>query len=84
MAMLVIYESLQLFVNTFIAHDKYSLCNIENMPQPIQTKLCKKQKKKCDFFAPFLKSTSHFKHFEDKYDSHSLYISEIMDCERRG
>ena len=35
-----------------------------------------------DLFVPFLESTSNFKHFETKDDSHSYFISDITDCER--
>ena len=35
-------------------------------------------------FDPFLPSTSNdHLHFENKYDPHSLFISEIMEFERR-
>ena len=33
---------------------------------------------------PFLESKSHFELFEKKDDSHSYFISEITDCEKRG
>ena len=46
--------------------------------------LSKKQKVFSDFFAAFLKSKSNFEDFEKIDESHSLCISEIMDCERRG
>ena len=32
----------------------------------------------------FLKYTAHFECFENKYNPHSLRISEITDCEKRG
>ena len=44
-----------------------------------------KQKSFSKFFAPFLKFAFNFIYFEKKKDdSHSLCISEIADCERRG
>ena len=35
------------------------------------------------FFAPFLKAASNFKHSGNKGDSNGLFISEITDCEIR-
>ena len=64
-SLLVIWEILGLFVNTLTADGKYSLCNRENLPQPIQMQLSKKQRTFSELFASFLKSTSNFKHFEN-------------------
>ena len=50
----------------------------------MQMILSKKQKGFSGFFATSLKSTTHFKHFEQKDESHSLCISEIVECERLG
>ena len=66
MSLLVISEILGLFVNTLSSYDKYSLCNSENLWQPIQMLLAKKQKTYFEFFAPFLKSTSNCEYFEKK------------------
>ena len=33
-------------------------------------------------FVQILESTSNFKHFQEKYESHSYFFSEIRDCER--
>ena len=44
MSLLVICEILGLFISTFTADDKYFLHNSENLPQPIQMQLSKKQK----------------------------------------
>ena len=66
MSVLVISELLRLFVNTFTANDKHSLSNRDNLRQPIQTKLSKKEKAPSEFCAAFLKSSSHFKDFENK------------------
>ena len=51
MSPLVICEILGLLVNTLTAEDKYSACNGENLPQPIQMQLSKKQKTFSQFFA---------------------------------
>ena len=84
MSLLVIYEFLGLFANTSTANDKYSLCDSEKLPPPVQMQLSKKQNTFNHFFASLLKSRSYFQHFEKKDDLHSLCISEITDCKRRG
>ena len=61
-----------------------ALCNIQNMQQPIQMRLSRKQKTFSRFFASFLKFTLRFEYFEAKDDPHSLCISEIRSWERRG
>ena len=83
MSLLVTSQMLELFLNTLTADDKYSLHNIENLQQPIQLHLSKKQKTFANFFSPILKLTSNFEHFETKDDAHRLCIFEIMDCKRR-
>ena len=35
-----------------------------------------------DCVVTFLEATSNFKHFEEKDDLHSYFISQITDCER--
>ena len=44
--------------------------------------LSKKVKIFCGIFSPFLKSTSNFRHFGKKDDSHDLCISEITESQR--
>ena len=51
--LLVIWKILRHFLNTFTADDKYSLLNIANLTQPIQTQLFGKQK---NFFSIFFVS----------------------------
>ena len=75
---------LGLFVHILIEDDKYYLLNRENLLQPIQMPLSKKQKYFSKFFPPFLKSSSNLEHFKTKDDPHSLCISEIKDSEKRG
>ena len=41
-----------------------------------------KPKTFADSFVPFLEFTSNFKRFEEKYDRHSYFVSEITDCQR--
>ena len=51
MSNLVICQILGLFVNTLTACDNYALCNSQNLLQPIQVQLSKKN---------FLNSLLHF------------------------
>ena len=44
MSLLVICGILGLFINTLTEDDKYFLRNSENLPQPIQMQISKKQK----------------------------------------
>ena len=80
MSLLVICQILRHFANTLIADDKYSLCNNELLYQPIQIQLSKKQKTFLNFFATFIRFPSIF----EKPDTHSLFISEVRECKRRG
>ena len=84
MSLLVICGISGHFVNTLTSDDKYYLRNSENLLQPIQMKLSKKQKKFTKFFGPLMKSISNFKHFEKNNDPHSLCISGITDCQILG
>ena len=49
-----------MFVNIFTADDKYSLLNRDNLREPIQTQLSKKQKTFSQFAATFLKYRLNF------------------------
>ena len=46
--------------------------------------LSKKEKFVSQFFSAFLKSRVNFEQFQNKDDHHSLWISEIADCEMSG
>ena len=70
-------SSTKIYVNTFSAYDKYFLRNSQNLPQQIQMQLSKKQKTLSEF-------TFNFKFFEKKNNHHSICISKITDCEKRG
>ena len=61
----------RLFINTLSADGKYSLFNRDNLTQPIQMQLSRKQKTFSQFFAAFLKCSLNFEHFQTKDDSHS-------------
>ena len=81
MLVLVRSELLGQFVNKLTVDYKYSRENLENLSQkvPMQTSL--KLKTCSPFFVAFLKSTLNFEYFEKKYDSQSLSITEIVNCE---
>ena len=83
MSLFVIFEISGLFVKTLIPHDKYSLRYMENLPQPIQMELSRKQKFFPHFF--FCISEIYIKFWTswNKDKPHSLYISEIRDYKRR-
>ena len=83
-SLLVTWKISRLFPNTLSADGKYSLLNRDNLTQPIQMQLSRKQKTFSEFFAAFLKSSLNFEHFQQKDDSPSLGISEIRDFEKHG
>ena len=56
-------ETLKLFVNTLTADDNYSLLNRDNLTQPIQILVSKKQNTFSQFFSSFMKSTLNIEHF---------------------
>ena len=83
-SLLVWYEILRLFVNALTADDKYSVSNMQNLPQQFQTPASQKQKISSGFFIEFLKCAWNLEHFQKKDEYSSLIISEIIDAERGG
>ena len=83
-SLLVIWKISRLSLKTLSADGKYSLFNRDNLTQPIQMQLSRKQKTFTQFFSAFLKSSLNFEHFQKKDDSHSWGISEITDSEKHG
>ena len=81
--LLVISKILRLFTNRLSADGKYSLLNRDNLTQPIQMQLSRKQKTFSEFFCAFLKSTLNFEHSQKKDDSHSWGISKITESEKQ-
>ena len=78
------YKISRLFFNTLSADGKYSLLNGDNLTQPIQMQVSRKEKPFSEFFSAFLKSSLNFENFQKKDDSHSRGISEITDSEEHG
>ena len=83
-SVLVIWESLRLFLNTMSAVDMCSLCNRDNLMQPIHMQLSQKLKSFSGFFNVFSKSRLNFQYFQKKDEAHSLFISEATPCQKRG
>ena len=77
------YEILRLFINALTADDKYSGSNMQNLPQQFQTPASQKQKIFSWFFIAFLKCAWKLEHFQKKDEYPSVFISEIIDAERR-
>ena len=83
-SLLVTCKISRLFPNILTADSKYSLLNRDNLTQPIQMQVSRKQKTFSQFFAAFLKSSLNFEQFVKKDDSHSWSNSEITDSEEHG
>ena len=66
------------------AVDKCSLPNTDNSMQPIHNQLSQKLKTFSRLFPAFSKSRLNFEHFQKKDEAHSLFISEVTACEKRG
>ena len=81
-SLLVTCKISRLFPNTLSTDGKYSLLNRDNLTQPIQMQLSRKQKTFSEFFSPFFKSSLNFQHFLKKDDPHCSSISEITDPEK--
>ena len=65
-SLLVISKISRLFPNTLSADGKYSLLKRDNLTEPIQMQVSRKQKTFSQFFAAFLKSILNFEHFQKK------------------
>ena len=65
------HKILRLFAKTLTVDDDHYLLKRENLTQPIQMVLHKKQKTFSGFFFAFLKSLLNFKHLAKKDEPHS-------------
>ena len=81
-SLLVICNNSRLFPNTLSGVGKYSLFNRDNLTQPIEMQISRKQKNFSHFFASFLKPSLNFEHFFKKGDPHCWFISEVTDPEK--
>ena len=77
----MIFKILRPLLDTLTTDDKYYLLSRDNLKQPIQMQLSKKEKQFSQFFAAFSKFTSNFEHFKKTDDPQSLCIFEVRDCE---
>ena len=75
------YELLGQFVNTLTADYKYSRQNWENLWQQVPMDISRELKTFPGIFIAFLKSTLKLEYLERKDQSHSLSITEIINCE---
>ena len=69
------------FVNTLPPDYKYSRKNRENLWQQLPKHIYRKLKTLFGLFIAFLKSTLNLEYLERKDLSHSLSITEIVNCE---
>ena len=83
-SLLVTCKFSRLFPNSLSADRKCSLLNRNNLTQPTQMQLSRKQKTFSVFFPAFSKSSLNFEYFFKKDDPHSWCISEITDSENPG
>ena len=65
-SLLVTCKIWRLFINTLSADGKYSLFNRDNLTQPNQMQLSRKEKSFSDFFSVVLRSSLNFEHFQKK------------------
>ena len=65
-SLLVTSKNSTLFPNTLSANGKYTLLNRDNLMEPIQMQLSRKQKTFSEFFGNFLKFRLNFEHFQEK------------------
>ena len=67
----MIDKILRLFVNRLTVDEKHYLLNRNNLAQPIQIELFRKEKSFSEFFFLFLKSILIFKHLPKKNEPYS-------------
>ena len=71
-------------MNILTADDKYSPRNMQIFAQQRQKPISPNQETFYQLVIAFMKSTSSLEHFEKKYESPSLSISEIIYSEGGG
>ena len=65
-SLLLIFKSSRLFANALGADGKYSLLNRDNLTQPTEMQVSRKEKTLPEFFSAFSKSNLNFEHFQKK------------------
>ena len=81
MLVLVGSEFLGQFIDILTADHKYSPQNRDNLWPQISRQRSQKLNTYSQFFIAFLKFTLNLEYFEKKDQSHSLSITEIINCE---
>ena len=81
-SLIVISKIFVLFVYLLTADDRYSLCNKDNLQQPIQMELCKKQKLLSRLSTESVEVKFYFQHFRKKDEPRGACFSPIKD--RKG
>ena len=76
-SLLVTPKILVLSLYTLTADDKYSLCNKDNLQQPIQMELSNKQNFFSQLSAASVKFTFQFHHFEEKMSLMALLFRKL-------
>ena len=66
------------------ADHKDYMFNRDNLTQPIQMQLSRKQETFSEYFCAFFKSCLNFEPFQKKGDSHRWGISKITESEKQG
>ena len=67
----MIHQILRLFANTLTVDEKHYLLNRDNLMEPINMELSKKQKTFSELFFAYLNSLLDFQHLPIKDDRHS-------------
>ena len=78
---LVRSEVLGQFANKSTVHYKYSRYDLENLQHQFQMQISQKPKTFSRFFIASMKSMLNSEYFGKEDQSHSLSITEIIDCE---
>ena len=78
---LVRSEVLGQFAKTSTVHYKYSRYDLENLQHQFQMQISPKPKTFSEYFIASMKFTLNSEYFEKKDQSHSVSITEIIDCE---
>ena len=80
MFLFVVSEILGVFVKTLTADDRHFPLNWENLQQPLQMQLSKKQKTFSQFFVPFLKSTKRWSSWFIYFPNNRLRKTGLDKC----
>ena len=78
----MIFEILELFVNTLTTDDNYSSRNIQNLTQQLQTTMSEKQQTFYRILITYVKSRTSSDDFVKKDESTSLTFYDIIDAEK--